>query len=40
MMAIDKADKSVLMGRDQQKAQDLLGSYVKLIKPEEEDPAV
>jgi hypothetical protein len=40
MMAISQDDKRTLLGRDQQKAQDLLGSYVKLIKPEEEDPAV
>jgi hypothetical protein len=40
MMAISQDDKRTLLGRDQQKAQDLLGSYVKLIKPDEEDPAV
>ena len=40
MMAISQQDKGTLLGRDQQKAQDLLGSYVKAIKPDEEDPAV
>ena len=40
MMSISQDDKRTLLGRDQQKAQDLLGSYVKAIKPDEEDPAV
>ena len=40
MMAISQQDKGTLLGRDEQKAQDLLGSYVKAIKPDEEDPAV
>ena len=40
MMNISQDDKRTLLGRDQQKAQDLLGSYVKAIKPDEEEPAV